>query len=99
MRKHQQRGIMAAEKLSDTIELYRFKEFNNTYSSICVLVYDGNTVTIKALPCSIDLEDARELTAHIISKGITECYYERRKQDKTLYKRWSLKYKCKVTKK
>jgi len=90
---------MTAEMLSDTIELYRFKELNNTYSSICVLVYNGNTVTIKALPCGIDLEDARELTAHIISKGINECYYERRKQDKTLYKRWSLKCKCKVTKK
>jgi len=94
-----QRGIMAEERLSDTIELYRFKEANNTYSSICVLVYDGNTVTIKALPCGIDLEDAREITAHIISKGITECYYERRKHDKTLYKRWSLNRKCKVTKK
>jgi hypothetical protein len=88
---------MASEKLSDTIDLYRFKEFSNTYSSICVLVYNGNTVTIKALPCGIDLEDVRELRAHITSKGITECYYERRKKYKTLHKRWSLNSKCKIT--
>ena len=90
---------MAAEKLSSTIEIYRFKEFNNTYSSICVLVYKAKTVSIKGLASTIDVHDARELTEYLISKGILKCYYERRKKTGTLYKEWSLKAKCKVTKK
>jgi len=90
---------MAEEKLSDTIELYRFKEFDNTYSSICVLVYDGNTVIIKGISSAIDFSDARELTEHLLIQGVDKCYYERRKKTGTLYKEWSLNGKCKVTKK
>ena len=82
---------MVAEKLSDTIELYRFKEFNNTYSSICVLIYGDNKVVIKALPYTIGMDDVRELTEHLIDRGVLRCYYERRKGGQTLYKEWSLK--------
>jgi hypothetical protein len=90
---------MSAEKLSDTIEIYRFKEQNNKYSSICILVYDGSTVTIKALPSSIDIEEGRELRRHLVLNGVTKCYYERRKPTGTIYKLWSLDQKSDINKK
>ena len=93
---------MAEETLSSTVGLWRFKEANNTFTGTCNIVYTDEhklACTIKGLAVTIDSVDRRELTNHLISKGVIDCYYERRKNGYTLHKRWSLKYKCKVTKK
>ena len=82
---------MAAERLSDTIDLYRFKEINNTYTSMCILIYEGTRVIIKGLASAIDLEDSKSLLLYLTEQGVQEVYYERRKPSGTLYKRWDLR--------
>jgi len=82
---------VAAEKLTDTIEIYRFKETGITFSSVCVLVYEGDTVVVKALRYKIDRSDVRELIAHLLARGgVIFCDYERRKKGRRLIKTWRL---------
>lgn len=87
---------MAAETIAQGIEIYRFKEDGLTYSSLCILLYKEGYVLIKGLPSKVDLQDIRELKAYLISKGITSCKYERRKEGKTLYKKWIIGEGCNV---
>jgi len=82
---------MASEPLSPLIEIYRFNEANNTYTSLCILIFNKHRVTIKGLSSPIDLKDSKELADYLINKGVTKVYYERRKLSGTLYKRWDLR--------
>jgi hypothetical protein len=69
---------MAAERLQDIIELYRFGEGNNTFTSICTLVYNRDVVHVKGLANPMTLPDWRELKAHLIEQGVKEITWERR---------------------
>ena len=78
---------MVAEAIEGRVELYRFKEVGDTFSSICTLVYNQDVVLIKGLCGTIDLQDWRELREYLTKSGVKEAFYERRKSGKVLYKK------------
>ena len=81
---------MAAERLQDIIELYRFGEGNGTYTSNCILQYTFKTVLIKGLTKGISIADVRELTSHLRALGMTKGTWERHKGTKILYKSFKI---------
>ena len=92
---------MAAEILSDTVSLWRFNETAITFTSTCVIVYadtDKTSCTLKGLAYGVDSKDRRELAEYLHNNGVIDCYYERRKDGRTLHKKWSINSKCKITK-
>ena len=73
---------MSAELLYGVIELYRFDEYNNTYSSCCVLVYkDKKKVEVKGLDNRITTKNWKELYAYMQKKGVRVVEYERRRKN------------------
>lgn len=82
---------MAAERLLGEVELYRFNEHNNTYSSSCVLVYNDDVVEVKGLSSKMTTSDWRELWQHLYKAGVSYALYERRKSWGVLYKKVKIK--------
>ena len=82
---------MGAERLQDIVELYRFKEGDGTYSSSCVLKFDGDVVTVKGLSLGIDIQDWKELYSYLQSIGVSKAMYERFKGDNILLKEVMIK--------
>ena len=73
---------MSSELLYGVIELYRFDEHNNTYSSCCVIVYKGKKrVEVKGLDNRITTKNWKELYAYMQKKGVRVVKYERRRRN------------------
>ena len=77
---------MGAERIQDRIELYRFKEFCGTYSAICTLIYDDDTVFVKGLHGTIDIADSKELKAYVLSQGVKKMSFIKKNKFKTIVK-------------
>ena len=77
---------MAAQRLQDIIELYRFGETATTFTSSCNLIYSDKTVHIIGLGVGITRADWRELKQHLKTQGITSATWERRTPEQTINK-------------
>tara|TARA_R110000850_G_scaffold24625_5_gene71895 strand:- start:99 stop:344 length:246 start_codon:yes stop_codon:yes gene_type:complete len=77
---------MAAERIHDLIDLYRFKELNDTFTGICTLMYDRDTVFVKGLHGTYDFADRTELKEYLASKGIHKASYVKRRNGKDIYR-------------
>jgi hypothetical protein len=82
---------MSAEQLHGRVELYRFNEANDTYSSSCVLNYNGDTVVVKGLSSRITNADWRELYNYLQQIGVKNVIYDRRKAGRTIPKSVKIK--------
>ena len=71
---------MSAELLHGKIELYRFNEAGGKYTSSCVLVFKGDSVTIKGLAKKINRAEWQELSIYLHSTGVKKALYERHKK-------------------
>ena len=77
---------MASESLNGKIELYRFNELGGKYSSSCVLVFKGDSVTIKGLAKKITRDEWKELSIYLHTTSIKKALYERHKKGFIIYK-------------
>ena len=60
------------------VGIYRFNEKDRTYSSCCTLIFEEDTVVIKAVNGRIGLSKMKELRKFLVSMGIKRARYKRK---------------------
>lgn len=60
------------------VGIYRFNEKDGSFCSCCTLIFEEDTVVIKAVNGRIGLSEMKELREFLVSMGIKRARYKRK---------------------